>query len=313
MLKLDFRHFLTGEELSRAQLSGLLDLAESFRTERDRWTRKLSSEGPLIGKTFALVFEKPSLRTRVSFTVGIQELGGNVLVLDSSQKKTEDPEDTVRVMQGMVHGMMLRTFDHGVFQKMASVATMPLINGLSDQHHPCQAIADLQTLKQHFTDLKGRKISFVGDGSNVLHSLLLLAPWAGVDVHYACPEGFGPDPAIVERASERAAETGAKIRAFASPAEAVKDTDAVYTDVWTSMGQESQAKERERSFKGYQVNLELFSLAKPTAIAMHCLPMVKGQEITAEVVEHPRSALFDQAANRMHAQKALLMGIYGTD
>lgn len=305
IFKLDFMHFLTGEELSPGQLTGLIDAAEVFRKER-----KMLCDGPLQGKTFALVFEKPSLRTRVSFTVGIQELGGNALVLDSSQKKSEDPEDTVRVLQGMVHGMMLRTFDHSVFEPMTKFAKIPIINGLSDQHHPCQAIADLQTLKMKFGKLQGLKLAYIGDGNNVLHSLLLLAPFAGVDVHYACPEGFRPDPAIVKRAEARAASTGAKIKAYDNPKQAVAGTDAIYTDVWTSMGQEADIKERETAFAGYQLNSELLNLANSKAIALHCLPMVKGKEITADVVEHERSALFAQAENRLHAQKALLFGIY---
>lgn len=305
MLQFDFMHFLTGEELSQTELMQLINLAENFRQRRSHWSR-----GPLNGKSIALVFEKPSLRTRVSFTVGVQELGGQVLVLDSAQKKYEDPEDTVRVMQSMVHGMMLRTFDHSIFERMSSVAKMPLINGLSDQHHPCQALADLQTLQQHFGRLKGLKIAYVGDGNNVLHSLLLLAPFVGVDVHYACPEAFQPDADILARAHARAQKGSAQIRSFQTASQAVAEVDAIYTDVWISMGFEAEAQKREDAFAGYQLNLELLNKAKPHAIAMHCLPMVKGKEITREVVEHPRSALFAQAENRLHAQKALLFGIY---
>lgn len=305
MLELDFPHFLTGEELSRDQLRDLLNTAETLRRER-----RTMVDGPLSGKTFALVFEKPSLRTRVSFTVGVQELGGCALVLDSAQKKSEEPEDSVRVMQGMVHGMMLRTFDHSVFARMTKVAKMPLINGLSDQHHPCQALADLLTLKQSFGDLQGLKLAYVGDGNNVLNSLLLMAPFAGIDVHYACPPGFRPDPGVLEVARLRGAESGAKIRAFETAEEAVKGVDAIYTDVWTSMGQEAESAHREASFAPFQVNLELLQKASPRAIVLHCLPMVRGKEITSDVVEHERSALFRQAENRLHAQKALLFGIY---
>lgn len=305
VFKLDFLHFLTGEELSPADLENLIETAEGFRRNR-----RMMPEGPLQGKTVALVFEKPSLRTRVSFTVGVQELGGMALVLDSNQKKTEEPEDSVRVLQGMVHGMMLRTFDHSVFARMLSVAKMPIINGLSDQHHPCQALADIQTMKQHFGKLRGLKIAYVGDGNNVLHSLLLLAPWVGIDVHYACPEGFQPQGDILARAQERAQKAEAKIQSFTTPAQAVAGVDAIYTDVWTSMGQEKDGVAREKAFAGYQVNLDLLNKAKSTAIVLHCLPMVRGKEITSEVVEHPRSALFAQAQNRLHAQKALLYGIY---
>lgn len=305
MLKFNFMHFLTGEELTQPELLHLIDTAEQFRKNR-----KFVPHGPMFGKTFALVFEKPSLRTRVSFSVGVHELGGTALVIDSAQKKYEDPEDTVRVMQGMVHGMMLRTFDHSIFERMTSVAKMPIINGLSDQHHPCQALADLQTLQQHFGKLRGLKICYVGDGNNILHSLLLLAPWAGVDVHYACPKGYEPDSKILALAQKRAALAKAKIQSFTSAAAAAKDVDALYTDVWTSMGFEADAQKREKAFVGYQVNLALLAHAKPTAIVMHCLPMNKGKEITADIVEHPRSALFAQAENRLHAQKALLFGIY---
>lgn len=318
MLRFDFKHFLTGEELSQTELVDLIDTAELFRINRDALTKKAVGAasgapvpaGPLNGKTVALVFEKPSLRTRMSFTVGVQELGGTAMVLDSAQKKTEDPEDSMRVMQGMVHGVMLRTFDHSVFARMTAVAKIPIINGLSDQHHPCQALADLQTMKQKFGKLKGLSIAYIGDGNNVLHSLMLLAPYAGVDVHYACPEGYKPDAEIVARAQKRASQAGAKILSFATPAEAVKGVNAIYTDVWTSMGQESETAKREQAFAGYQINLELLAKADGQAIVLHCLPMLKGKEITTEVVEHPRSALFAQAENRLHAQKALMFGIY---
>lgn len=298
-------HFLTGEELSHTELLALLQVAEELRKSRGQKKIKI-----MEGQTMALIFEKPSLRTRLSFTVGVQELGGNVLELTSGQKKFEEPEDSIRVMQGMVHGVMLRTFAHENLERMATKSKIPIINGLSDLHHPCQALADLQTLFQAFGKLKGLKLAYVGDGNNVLHSLLLLLPMAGVDVHYSCPKGFEPDPFILERAHLRAAQTGAKIRAFKSPKAAVKGVNAIATDVWTSMGSEDKAESRLNAFQGYQVNLELYSYAATGAIIMHCLPMIKGQEITAEMVEHPCSALFQQAENRLHAQKALMLGIW---
>jgi ornithine carbamoyltransferase len=304
MLRFKSQHFLTGEELSQEELLSLIEGAEALRQSRGH-----RSATPLKGKTIALIFEKPSLRTRVSFTVGVQELGGTVMDILGSQRKTEEPEDSIRVLQGMVHGVMLRTFDHETLERMVSKATIPVINGLSDTHHPCQAIADLLTMYQRFGRLKGLKLAYIGDGNNVLHSLLLLAPFIGVDVHYACPMSHTPDPEILARAGERALLGGGQIRAFPTPAAAVVGTHAVYTDVWTSMGGTESAERNER-FYGYQLNLELFSKALPTAIALHCLPMVKGQEITGEVVEHPRSALFQQAENRLHAQKALLMGLF---
>lgn len=305
MLSFKTRTFLTGEELSQKELLELLDSADELAQ-----TRALGAPKILTGKTFALIFEKPSLRTRVSFTVGIQELGGQVLELQSNQKKSEEPEDAIRVLQEMVHGVMLRTFEHSVLDRMATKASIPLINGLSDDHHPCQAIADLLTIKQRFGSLKGLKVAYIGDGNNVLHSLLLMAPFIGVDVHYSCPKGYEPDEAIVERAKARAEIGGAKILKFETPAEAVKDTHAIYTDVWTSMGFEKENEARLKAFAGYQVNKELYAHALPNTILLHCLPMNKGQEITADMVEHPNSALFQQAENRLHAQKALLIGIY---
>lgn len=306
MLQFNSMHFLTGEELSQSELLELIETAEAMRQSRGG----ARAPQPLKGKSVALIFEKPSLRTRVSFTVGVQELGGNVMELLGSQKKNEDPEDAIRVLQGMIHGVMLRTFDHSTLVRMVSKATIPVINGLSDSHHPCQALADLLTLFQRFGRLKGLKLAYIGDGNNVLHSLLLLAPIIGVDVHYACPKGYEPDAQIVLRAKARAQSGGGNIVKFNTPAEAVKGTHAIYTDVWTSMGQESENAARIKAFHGYQLNIELLGLAQPNAIAMHCLPMIKGQEITAEVVEHPRSALFQQAENRLHAQKALMMGLF---
>lgn len=300
------KHFLTGEELTQTELLDLL-----FRAEKLEETRgSFSLTQPLKDKTLALIFEKPSLRTRLSFTVGIQELGGKVVELNGSQKKSEDPEDTIRVLQGMVHGVMLRTFEHSTLERMISYATIPVINGLSDLHHPCQALADLLTLKQRFGKLEGLKLAYIGDGNNVLHSLLLLAPFVGVDVHYSCPKGYEPNTNILKRAQLRSKSGDAQIKSFSTPEEAVKGTLAIYTDVWTSMGFEEENAKRLKAFKGYQLNLDLLNKARPEAIAMHCLPMIKGQEITEEVAEHQRSALFQQAENRLHAQKSLLEGVY---
>lgn len=306
MLQFDSMHFLTGEELSHGELLSLIKSADQMR--RNRGGRVASS--PLKGKTIALMFDKPSLRTRVSFSVGVQELGGSVLELLGSQTKTEEPEDSIRVLQGMVHGLMYRTFSHSNLERMAAKATIPLINGLSDSHHPCQALADLLTMYQRFGKLKGLKLCYIGDGNNVLHSLLLLAPFLGVDVHYACPGGYQPDSAILERAHARAVIGGGKIRPYKRASDAVKDCHAVYTDVWTSMGQEKENTERVKAFKEFQLNMDLFSKAREDAIALHCLPMVCGQEITRDVVEHERSALFQQAENRLHAQKALMVGLF---
>jgi len=305
MLQLKTMHFLTGEELAQQELLDLIQTAEQLRQNRE-----LGRLEYLHGKTVALLFDKPSLRTRVSFTVGVQELGGQVFELLGSQKKSEDPEDTIRVLQGMIHGVMMRTFDHSALERMASKATIPVINGLSDTHHPCQALADLLTVYQRFGKFSGVKLCYIGDGNNVLHSLLLLAPFVGVDVHYACPEGFQPDAQILSRARQRALKTGAKIRKFKTPEMAARGAHVLYTDVWTSMGQEKDNEARIKAFEGYQINRDLLHKAHPTAIIMHCLPMVKGQEITAEMVEHPSSRLFQQSENRLHAQKALMIGLF---
>ncbi len=305
MLQFKSKHFLTGEELSQSELMDLLKMAEFLKK-----TRGQEKQQVLNDKTVALIFEKPSLRTRVSFTVGVQELGGKAIELSSSQKKNEDPEDEIRVLQGMVHGVMLRTFSHETLERMVSKSKIPVINGLSDSHHPCQALADLQTLQQRFGQLKGLKLAYIGDGNNVLHSLLLLAPFVGVDVHYACPEAYQPDAEILERANKRAVIGGAQIKKFPTPLTAVTGVDAIYTDVWTSMGFEKENEIRMKAFEGYQVNKNLLSKAQPQAIILHCLPMMKGQEITAEVVELPNSALFEQAENRLHAQKALMIGLF---
>lgn len=307
MLPFESMHFLTGEELSQQELIALIKNAEQMRKQRGS---ARSAATPLKGKTVALMFEKPSLRTRVSFSVGIQELGGSVIELLQTQTKAEEPEDSIRVLQGMVHGLMLRTFAQETLERMVTKATIPIINGLSDTHHPCQALADLLTLHQRFGKLKGLTLAYIGDGNNVLHSLLLLAPFIGVNVHFACPGGYQPDAKILERAMVRASNGGARIRPFKHAADAVAGAHAVYTDVWTSMGQESQNADRLQAFQGFQLNSELFQKARPDAIALHCLPMVRGQEITSDVVEHERSALFQQAENRLHAQKALIVGLF---
>lgn len=299
------RHFLTGEELSQKELLGLIDTAIELKKARRQKT--------LIDQTIALVFEKPSLRTRVSFTVGVQELGGNVIEIASAQKKKETPEDSLRVLQGYVQGVMVRTFEHENLERMVSVSQIPVINGLSDLHHPCQVLADLQTLSENFGQLKGLKLAYIGDGNNMLHSLLLLLPFLGVDVHFACPKGFQPDAQVMKRAENRAKIGGGAIRAFSTPEEAVKNVNAIYTDVWTSMGFEAETKKREKAFKGYQVNAKLYKLAAKGAIIMHCMPVDEGKEITREMMEHKNSVLFQQSENRLHAQKALMVGLFSKE
>ncbi len=305
--KFKSKHFLTGTELSKAELMDLLLLAESCKEQRLAGFRR----DDLRNKNVVLLFEKPSLRTRVSFTVAIQELGGSVLELDSIGRKKEDPEDTIRVLAGYCHAVMVRTHAHSILDRMVSKSPIPVINGLSDTHHPCQVLADLQTLMQRYRDLGGLKLAYVGDGNNMLHSLLLLAPILGVDVHYACPAGYEPSSLVVRQAKKRAKDAGRQVVAHASPVEAVKSANAVYTDVWTSMGFEQEETDRDKVFQAYQLNEELYSHADPKAAIMHCMPMIKEKEITAALVEHENSVLFQQAENRMHAQKALLIGLLG--
>jgi len=296
------QHFLTGTELGRGDLLALLDHADQLKQERA--SGKLSRE--LEGKTLALMFEKPSLRTHLSFAVAMRELGGEVVESFSLNRKKEEPEDVARVLNGFCSGVMLRTHEHAILDRFAAHSKIPLINGLSDTHHPCQSLADLLTLKQVFGQLEGLKVAYVGDGNNILHSLLLLAPLAGVSVSYATPAGYEPSAFIVRQARQIGSETGATIEGTQKPEKAVKGAHAVYTDVWTSMGFEEEGSSRDAAFQGYQLNAKLFSQAAPNAIALHCLPMVRGKEITDEIADHSRSEIFRQSENRLHAQKALL-------
>lgn len=300
-------HFLTGTEYSRTELMQLLDLAEQMKRDRLQGNQRYD----LQGQTVILLFEKPSLRTRVSFTVAVQELGGNVLEIDQNVRKKEEPEDTIRVLGGYAHAVMVRTFEHSILERMVEKSPVPVINGLSDEHHPCQVLADLLTLKQSFGDLKGLKLAYVGDGNNMLHSLLLLAPFLGVSVSYACPAGYQPDPMIVALAKKRARGTGAQIFGTLDPVEAVRGANAVYTDVWASMGFEDEALERDKAFANYALTESLYSHAASGALIMHCMPMIRDKEIAASLVDHECSALFRQSENRMHAQKALLSTLLG--
>ncbi|HEY8278255.1 MAG TPA: ornithine carbamoyltransferase [Bdellovibrionota bacterium] len=301
-------HFLTGTELQRGDLLALLDSAEQLKKDREKG--KLSNE--LKGKTLAMMFEKPSLRTHLSFSVAMQELGGQVVDSFSANRKKEEPEDVAQVVSGYCHGVMIRTHEHSILERFVSKTKIPVINGLSDAHHPCQILADLQAIKQTFGKFDGLKLSYIGDGNNILHSLLLLAPMAGMSVSYACPQGYEPLALVLKQARHIARETGAKIEATTDPQKAVKGADAIYTDVWTSMGFEEQGKSRDSAFQGFQLNAKLHALANKDAAIMHCLPMVRGKEITDDMADHPRSIIFKQSENRLHAQKALLARMLGT-
>lgn len=301
MLFADKRHFLDGTELTPSGLTELLDLAQTLKDERDKGITR----NELKGKTLAMLFDKPSLRTRMSFNLAMTELGGNVIESSANLRKHEEPEDLAGVMGRYVHGIMTRTHGHEGLERFVSNCKVPVINGLTDEHHPCQALADILTMKQVFGSTEGLKLSYIGDGNNVLHSLMVLAPLAGIDLHYSTPKGYEPDGKLLEKCLMRKGVKGS-IKSFNTPEEAVKNTNGIYTDVWTSMGFESENYERLEAFNGFQVNAELYEVAAPKAIIMHCMPMVRGQEITSEMADHERSFIYQQAENRLHVQKALL-------
>lgn len=268
----------------------------------------------LGGKALALLFEKPSLRTRVSFDVAMQQLGGHTLYLSPAEVglgEREPVADVARVLSRYVDAIAARTFKHETVEELARWADVPVINALSDGEHPCQALADLLTIYEKKGRWRGLVLSFVGDGNNVARSLMLGATLVGMDFRIAAPRGHRISTALVDKAESLAAASGAAVVCVESPQEAVRGADVVYTDVWTSMGQEEERAERRRSFDGYQVNAELLALASPDAIVMHDLPAHRGEEIADEVIEGPQSVVFDQAENRLHAQKAVLALILG--
>ncbi len=263
----------------------------------------------LRGKTLALIFEKPSLRTRVTFDVGIQQLGGFSVYLSPAEinlGKRESIHDVAKNLERMVQGIMIRTFAHQIVVDMANHASIPIINGLTDYLHPCQAMADFLTLQEIKGSLTGLTLCYVGDGNNVAHSLLFAGARLGVNVTVACPEGYTPADEVVRLASDDAASTGATIRVTHDPADGVRGADAVYTDVWASMGQEAEAEARKKIFKPYQVNAALMAKAKKDASFLHCLPAHRGDEVTDDVIDSRASVVFQEAENRLHVQKAIL-------
>ncbi|MEO7162540.1 MAG: ornithine carbamoyltransferase [Bdellovibrionia bacterium] len=298
----EIKSFLTGEELSKKEIDQLLELAEQLKLERRRGIIRTQ----LAGKTLAMLFDKQSFRTKLSFTIAMQELGGSVVESLAQDRKKEDPEDLARVLNGYCHGVVLRTHEQSNLERMATVSRFPILNGLSDTHHPCQILADILTLKQNFGSLPGLKLSYIGDGNNILHSLMLLAPQMGIHLRYSCPDGYLPNTDILEKALSKVDETAGSITRFARPLEAAQDANALYTDVWTSMGFEKEKAAREAIFQDYQLNARLFSQTAPGAVVMHCLPMEKEKEITSEMANHPASVIFQQSENRLHVQKALL-------
>ncbi|MEE9615181.1 MAG: ornithine carbamoyltransferase [Thermodesulfobacteriota bacterium] len=266
---------------------------------------------PLKGKTLALIFEKPSTRTRVSFEAAMYQLGGNVTFIsqaDSQIGRGEPVKDTARVMSRYVDGVVIRTFGHGVVEEFAGYATVPVINGLTDLHHPCQVLADVLTIVEKKGGYGDLKVAWVGDGNNMANSWVEAAARLGFELTVACPAGYGPDPDVLERAGD---EGIGKVELSESAEKAVKGADVVNTDVWASMGQEEEVQSRKKAFKGYKVDSALVKLAKKDAIVMHCLPAHRGEEITEEVIEGGQSVVWDQAENRLHMQKAILEKLLG--
>ena len=264
---------------------------------------------PLEGKTLAMIFQKSSTRTRVSFDVGMYQLGGRAIFLSSNDLQMgrgEPISDTAKVLSRFVDGIMIRAIEHDDVVELARYSDVPVISGLTNLEHPCQALADMLTIKEHFGDFKDKKICFVGDGNNVCNSLLLIAPILGMDMSVACPKGYEPNEDILEKANRLASENNTEITITDDINIALDDVDVVYTDVWVSMGDEAEAKQREIDLSPYQVNSDLMNLANDGAIFMHCLPAVRGQEVSADVIDGDCSVVYDEAENRLHAQKAVL-------
>ncbi|WP_420894173.1 ornithine carbamoyltransferase [Staphylospora marina] len=302
--------FLTLEGLSPSGLQSLVELAHQMKTQRQLW----SIGAPLKGKTLAMIFDKPSTRTRVSFEVGMAQLGGHALNLQREELQMgrgESVEDTAKVLSRYVDAILIRTFSQELVEELATHAEIPVINGLTDLYHPCQILADLLTLWEVKGTLSGLKLTYVGDGNNVLHSLMHGAALAGIHLHISTPPGYEPLPEVWKQAEEMAALTGGSLHFSHDPFVAVQGADAVYTDVWASMGQEEEKEKRLRDFQGYQVNETLMALAKEDAVFLHCLPAYRDWEVSPGVIDGPRSVVFDQAENRLHAQKALLMALLG--
>lgn len=299
------RHLISMLDIQN-DLNGILNLASELKMKQKNGVK----HELLKGKSLGMVFEKPSLRTRVSFEVGMAQLGGNALYISPSEiqiGKRESVHDVAKVLSRFVDGIMYRAFDNNVMRELARHADVPVINGLDNKEHPCQIVADLLTIKEHKGSLKGLKLCWVGDGNNVCNSLLLGTVISRMDMSVACPEDYEPDAGIYSKAKRLSKKNGTRILITREIKEAVKDADVVVTDTWVSMGDEVEKAKRETAFKGYQVNSRLMKWAAGDAIVMHCLPAHRGQEITDEVMDSKRSVVFDEAENRLHAQKAIMV------
>jgi len=295
---------LTGTEWSAAHVQELFRLSAEVKAHPERY------QSALAGRFLAMIFEKPSLRTRVTFEVGIASLGGTAIFLDHAETHLGEREsipDVGRSLSRWVQGIVARVFSQEALETLAAYATVPVINALSDVYHPCQTLCDFFTLEEKFGSARGLKVAYVGDGNNVCHSLMIAGARVGAHVRIASPGGYEPDAAILAAAQRDAAATQGTIELFRAPEEAVMGAQAVYTDVWASMGQEHEADARAAVFAPYQVNAELMSQAAPDAVFLHCLPAHRGSEVTDEVMESPRSIVFDEAENRLHVQKAILL------
>ncbi|MBA2371793.1 MAG: ornithine carbamoyltransferase [Chloroflexi bacterium] len=296
-------HFLAIADVPAERIRALLDRAAQLKAARR------SGAIPLRGRSLVQIFEKPSLRTRLSFDVAMAELGGHCTYLSPAEVglgRRESVSDVARVVARMVDAVVLRTYAHETIEEFARHSTVPVVNGLSDLEHPCQALADVFTVRERKGLGNSVRAAYIGDGNNVANSLMLCAAKAGLSLHVASPAGYGPQPRFVELAREAAERTGATIEVGHDPERAAAGADVLYTDVWTSMGQEAEYERRRRAFQGFQVNRALLARAKPDAIVMHDLPAHRGEEITDEVLDGPQSAVFEQAENRLHAQKAVL-------
>jgi ornithine carbamoyltransferase len=297
------KDFLTIRDFSREEILTTFKLASDMKAHPENYSSALK------GKTLAMIFEKPSLRTRVTFDVGIHQLGGFsvcLLPMEISLGKRESVHDVAKNLERMVQGIMIRTFAHQIVVDMAKYASVPVINALTDYSHPCQALADYLTVQEIKGELKGLKLCFVGDGNNVAHSLMFAGARLGVHVTVACPKGYEPNATALQHATEDAKATGARIEVVHDALEGAKNADVIYTDVWASMGQESETEKRKAIFHPFQVNKQLMARTNPGAIFMHCLPAHRGDEVTDDVIDSPASVVFQEAENRLHAQKAVM-------
>lgn len=302
------KDFITIHDLSTYEFQEMMDLTEKMKKNPGKYRKVLKD------KILAMIFQKPSLRTRMTFEVGMLQLGGEAVYLapsDIQMGSREGVRDIGKNLERWVDGIMIRTFGHNIILELAESTRLPVINALTDLLHPCQAMADFFTLREKKGHLAGLKLAYVGDGNNVCHSLMLAAAKAGTRMAVATPPGYEPKPEIVAWAREDGRDTGFELTITNDPLEAVKEADAIYTDVWASMGQEAEKEARKKIFLPYQVNRELFSKAKPDTYFMHCLPAHRGEEVTDEVIDSPNSIVYDQAENRLHVQKVIMMLLMG--